>query len=239
MILNEVKRIEAKYFIKETDLSLITDILSTYMILDENCKDHKPYTLTSLYFDDFNNKDLRQKLNGVNHRKKYRLRFYNQDFTIGKFEIKRKAGITINKSSVTVEKIDIAKIIASEYECLFGFGYDYEIQELLLGNYHPKTIVTYDRLAFYLPYNEIRVTLDLDLRTHGYSFTLENHLNEGISINPKSYQIIEIKYSDTMPEMILKELSKFSLSRTAISKYASARLFSQEESNIDLPYFSW
>jgi len=239
MILNEVKRIEAKYFIKESDLPLIIDVLSTYMVLDENCKEIRPYQLTSLYFDDVNDKDLRQKLDGVIRRKKYRLRFYNRDFSNGKFEIKRKAGITINKSSIAVQKDDIAKIVEGEYACLFGYGCDYEVQELFLGNYKPKSIVTYDRLAFYLPYNNIRVTLDLHLRTHGYSLSLENHLNEGISINPKGHQIIEIKYSDSIPDGILRELSKFSLSRTAISKYASARLFSHEENNIDLPYFAW
>ena len=235
----KVKRIETKYFVKDVDLTSIINVLSAYMILDKNCITGKPYSLSSLYFDDITDSDLREKLNGVIHRKKYRLRFYNENFKSGKFEIKRKSGPTISKSSIAVKDNNISEIISGKYTCLFGYDCDFEVQSLVLGHYRPKSIVTYDRLAFFLPYNQIRVTLDMNLRTHGYSFNLHNHLNKGISINPEGHQIIEIKFTDMLPEKILDELSKFTVARTAISKYASSRLFSIEENHLDLPYFAW
>jgi len=47
-----------------------------------------------------------------------------------------------------------------------GFGY---LGDFMANNvYRPKTIVTYDRTAFCLPFNNIRITLDVDLGTSGF-----------------------------------------------------------------------
>jgi hypothetical protein len=234
----DVKRVEIKYFVREADVPAIIAALSVVMFLDNNCCDYKPYRLSSLYFDDVTDIDLREKLNGVSHRKKYRLRFYDEDLKKGKFEVKRKAGSTISKSSIPVYGNQVAQIIAGNYSGLFGKGYDAEIKSLELGNYRPKCIVSYDRLAFYLPYNQIRVTLDLNLCTHGHSFSLTHHLQKGILLCPKGHQILELKFAESMPRAILDELSKFPLVRTAISKYATSRLFSVEAYGNDLPYFA-
>jgi len=239
MISNDVKRLEVKYFIRSEDVQLIAEILSFVMLPDQNCEDLNPYKLSSLYYDSHSNSDLREKLDGVLLRRKYRLRFYNNDYEKAKFEIKRKHGYTISKTSISIDQYEINEVINRNYDCLFGGDNDAEIQDLYLGNYSPKTIVTYERLAFFLPYNQIRVTLDLNLRTHGFAFNLNNNLDKGISLCPKGHQIIEIKFIDTIPQIILDELSKFFVSRTAISKYSAARLFSDEEQSLDKPYFAW
>ena len=239
MNLNNVRRLEIKYFFKGEDLPLLIEILSRTMIADPNCMGLNSYKLSSLYFDSFSNQDLREKLDGTLNRRKYRLRFYNDDYTKAKFEIKRKHGYTISKTSFSLEQSEINQVISNNYNCLLGTENDVEIYQLYSGNYSPKTIVTYDRLAFYLPFNQIRVTLDLNLRTHGYSFSLNNNLAQGISLCPDGHQIIEIKFIDEMPKTILDELSKFFVARTAISKYASARLFSDDDKSTDRPYFAW
>ena len=239
MISDDVKRVEIKYFIKTQDVNQIAEILSLIMLPDKNCTDLSPYKLSSLYYDSFTNSDLREKLDGVLFRRKYRLRFYNDDYSKAKFEIKRKSGYTISKTSLPIYQHQIREVIDRNFDCLFGTENDAEIQELYLGNYSPKTVVTYERIAFFLPYNQIRVTLDLNLRTHGFALNLNNNLNQGISLCPDGHQIIEIKYIDTLPQIILDELSKFVVARTAISKYAAARLFSDEERASDKPHFAW
>jgi len=239
MELSEVKRLEVKYFIRNEDLPLIVEILSRLMMPDINCKELKPYKLSSLYFDSYSNSDLREKLDGNLHRSKYRLRFYNDNYSMAKFEIKRKQGYTISKTSLKIDEDEISQVINKNFDCLYGNDNDVEIYQLYLNNYSPKTIVTYERLAFMLPYNQIRVTLDMNLRTHGFAFNLNNTLTQGISLCPEGHQIIEIKFIDEVPKMILSELSKFFAARTAISKYSAARLFSDEENSTDKPYFAW
>jgi len=234
----DIKRLEIKYFVRDSDLQAIIAILSSQMLLDENCDDHKPYTLTSLYFDDITDVDLREKLNGVSRRKKYRLRFYNEVRSTGKFEIKRKVGQTVSKSSISVAGGEIEEVISGNFSSLYDHGYDAEIKVMELGNYRPKCIVSYERIAFFLPYNQIRVTLDLNLRSHGHSFSHNHHLSEGVSLCPQGHQILEIKFSDSLPRAILDQLSLFPLVRTAISKYAASRLFSISEYHRDLPYFA-
>ena len=234
----EVKRLEIKYFIRDYDMQSIIAFLSSQMLLDNNCDGFKPYSLSSLYFDDITDVDLREKLNGVSNRKKYRVRFYNENQSSGKFEIKRKAGLTVSKSSIPIHGDEVAEVCAGNFSCLYDKGYDAEIKILELGNYRAKCIVSYERIAFFLPYNQIRVTLDLDLRTHGHSSGFSHHLRKGISLCPIGHQILEIKFSDSMPRAILEGLSTFPVVRTAISKYAASRLFSAGEHRGDLPYFA-
>ena len=239
MISDDVKRLEVKYFVKSEDVNQILEILSLIMFPDKNCADLTPYKLSSLYYDSYSNSDLKEKLDGVLSRRKYRLRFYNDDYSKAKFEIKRKTGNTISKTSLSINQHQIREVVSRNFDCLFGTDNDAEIQDLYLGNYSPKTIVTYERIAFFLPYNQIRVTLDLNLRTHGFAFSLNNNLHQGISLCPDGHQIIEIKFIDTLPQVILDEISKFVVARTAISKYSAARLFSDEEQASDRPYFAW
>jgi len=234
-----VKRQEIKYFFRDTDLHTIKDILSFYMIIDSNCKNNTSYKLSSLYFDSFFNDDLNQKLNGVINRKKYRLRFYNDNFINGKFEIKRKFGNTISKSSLPLDKKQTLEILNNDFSSLLRKGYKAEAYELIQKIYRPKSLVTYERIAFTLPYNQIRITIDSNLRTHGYNFNLKNNLTQGISLCPKGHQIMEIKFCDSIPKIILDALSSFFVSRTAISKYTSSRIFSSEDRVGDVPYFSW
>ena len=73
----------------------------------------------------------------------------------------------------------------------------------------------------------------------GFAFNLNNTLKQGVSLCPIGHQIIEIKFIDEIPAIILSELSKFFVARTAISKYSAARLFSNEEISADKPYFAW
>jgi hypothetical protein len=207
------------------------------MSIDPNCTDKKPYTLTSVYFDSFKDDDLDQKINGVRYREKYRLRFYNDISNFAKFEIKRKNENTIEKISVALKLNEIEKILKADYSPLKNYeNLEYAAHRMKFLDYKPKTIVKYDRVAFYLPFNNIRVTLDLNLRSQGfYSAFMENSCFGGKLIMPKGYDILEIKYLDSFPNFLWQLISKYSLQRSSISKYALSRLYNQTEINGDDP----
>lgn len=230
-------RQEHKFFINSFDVKKLYDSLSVLMYLDSNCISKKPYTLTSIYFDSFKDDDLQQKIDGIRYREKYRLRFYNTNFNTCKFEIKRKNENTIEKTSICLEGEEINQVLNGNYSSLKKHKkLEYVMHRMKFLNYKPKTIVKYDRIALYLPFNNIRVTLDLNLRSQDFYCTfLEKSIFNGKLVMPNGYEILEIKYFVNFPDYLINLISKFSLQRSSISKYVLSRFYNQTQLDGDDP----
>ena len=71
-------RHEWKHEINEADLRTLRMRLQAIMKSDPHAKDGK-YMIRSLYFDTWADRALREKLNGVSVREKFRIRCYNGD----------------------------------------------------------------------------------------------------------------------------------------------------------------
>lgn len=84
-----VFRIEKKYELNELQKSILVNKLSSIMKLDEN-GDQNGYLVRSLYFDSIYDDDYFDKVNGLENRKKIRLRIYSPDQKMVKLEIKQK-----------------------------------------------------------------------------------------------------------------------------------------------------
>ena len=70
-------RHELKHYINHADYLAIRRRLREIAPLDRFSGPDGSYTVHSLYFDNLDNKALREKLDGVNNREKFRLRYYN------------------------------------------------------------------------------------------------------------------------------------------------------------------
>jgi|TARA_B110000977_G_C11033127_1_gene476045 hypothetical protein len=237
----KISRVENKYFFNQQDLYSIKELLKNIMIVDPNSVDFEPYKISSLYFDTEYDDDLSEKLDGVRYREKYRVRIYNDNEKFGKFEIKRKIENTIFKSSLALNESQI--YLACNNSTSFLLDSDdtaYAHARMKFRNYSPKTIITYDRLAFTLPFNNIRVTLDLNMRTHDFTDQngLKKAIGKGIRIAPKDFEILEVKYTGQLPNFIAESLSHFNLSKTAISKYSAGRLHSSLDLFGDNPHYA-
>jgi hypothetical protein len=232
-----MQRQEHKFFIKSTDVPKISKMLEQFMPLDQNCKNNKPYSITSTYFDSFNDQDLFDKLNGVRFREKYRLRFYNNDRHIAKFEVKRKHEYSVEKDTINLDSKKQNQILAGNYSCLKeNPHFEYISHKMNYQLYKPKTVVRYDRLAYTLPFDNIRVTLDLNLRSLGfYSSYIEEDCSAGKLLMPLGYEILEIKYLGDFPNYLKQVISSYSTSRTSIGKYVLARFYNNSELNNDNP----
>ena len=71
-------RHEWKHIIGVSDMIAIRQRLRTVAHADTNAVDGK-YLIRSLYFDNLSDQALREKLDGVNRREKFRIRYYNGD----------------------------------------------------------------------------------------------------------------------------------------------------------------
>jgi SPX domain protein involved in polyphosphate accumulation len=232
-----MQRQEHKFFVKREDVVLISNLLKPLMYLDRNCKNHKPYTITSIYFDSSQDEGLFDKLNGIRFREKYRIRYYNDARKKAKFEIKRKIEYSVEKLSIDLNFDEQNSILAGDYSCLKKHAeFEYIAYKMDFKCYKPKAVVRYDRLAFTLPFNNIRVTLDLNIRSTGfYSGHIEGSCLAGKLIMPVGYEVLEVKFLGEFPDYLKKLLSGFSLTRSSIGKYILARFYNNSELNGDNP----
>lgn len=74
-------RHELKHEINPSDAMTIRQRLRAVARVDSNAIDGK-YLIRSLYFDNLSDKALREKLDGVNRREKFRIRYYNNDTSL-------------------------------------------------------------------------------------------------------------------------------------------------------------
>ena len=238
-------RNELKFFISTKDAYKLMDRLSIYLHVDEHSS-AGPYNIKSVYLDTINNSDLVEKLNGNLYREKYRFRYYDDDLSCVKFEIKRKLNTLIEKNSFKCNENDLINVLNGNLNFSFlNKENEYVKSRLKYLNYRPVVLVEYSRLAFYLPFNNIRVTFDSNLKAcdinksinQNSSFVL-NGFTHTIHSSFSNY-IVEVKYLDYLPDMILNELSNFNLIRSSISKYVHSRkfnYFSPFEDGLYIPF---
>ena len=105
-------RHEAKVVIGFSDLLMLRQRLSTIMQRDCHAVNGK-YEIRSLYFDNANDKALREKIDGVNIREKFRIRFYNNDVSCMKLEKKSKINGLCKKSSVPITRQQAERWVSS------------------------------------------------------------------------------------------------------------------------------
>ena len=75
-------RHEIKHYINYSDYRAIKNRLMHIMKIDANASENNEYKIRSLYFDNLNDKVLMEKINGVNYREKFRIRFYNDNHSL-------------------------------------------------------------------------------------------------------------------------------------------------------------
>jgi len=223
----DVLRTEKKYLISTATAGKIRSRLSYFLKTDPYCRGQRPYTVKSLYFDAIDDRDFWEKCDGLEVRKKIRLRSYG-DGEVYKLEWKRKQGAKQRKQSLAVSRQDAQAIAGGRFDCLRH--YDAAPAQRLYtmmteGVYRPKCLICYERLAYTVPTNDIRITFDSGIRTREGSFDL---LREGDAFYPVQDEgqcILEIKYNHFLLDHIQTALAPFDLTESANSKYIRGRYF--------------
>ena len=103
-------RHEWKHEISYGDLLTIRQRLGAIARVDGHAK-NGTYEIRSLYFDTPGDKALREKLDGVSRREKFRMRYYNGDPSLIRLEKKCKIGGLGNKQSAPVSEVEARNIV--------------------------------------------------------------------------------------------------------------------------------
>ena len=221
-------RHEIKHEITYHDMIILRKRLQTVMKRDSYAKEGI-YKIRSLYFDNISDKALREKIDGVNHREKFRIRYYNDDTSFIRLEKKSKKSGLGNKQMAPLTLEEAQKIIDGDYEWMKSCKDRPLILELytkmVLQGLRPKTIVDYTREPFTFDAGNVRVTLDYNIRT-GLKCT--DFLNSDcitIPAGDTNTIILEVKWDNYLPD-IIKDIVQLEGRRGAtFSKYAVSRIY--------------
>ena len=216
-----VYRNEWKYQLSDPEAELLKQRLEPFMTLDPHAVDGS-YFIRSLYFDDWRDSAYNEKLMGVMHRKKWRIRIYNCSSDVISLERKVKTGNYIHKESAKLSLEEYWKIIDGDYlfllkkpENLCG-----EFYAELVGNLlRPKVIVDYDRIPLILDEGTVRITFDMNVRAALGGFDIFDSGLPTLPAMEPCRQILEVKYTEFIPQLIKQLLPPDGGEFTAFSKY--------------------
>jgi len=219
-------RHEVKHYLNWCDLMAIRQRLRPVMEADPHAKDGK-YAIRSLYFDNPADKALREKIDGVNMREKFRIRYYNGDTSFIHLEKKSKHNSLGTKYDALLTAGEAQKIVDADT------GWMLESEQSLIRELYvkmkyqglrPKTIVDYTREPFIYRPGNVRVTFDYNIRT-GLSCT--DFLNPDAVTIPAGDRVIlmEVKWDAFLPSVIRDIVQERGRRSTAFSKYAICRIY--------------
>lgn len=221
-------RHELKFFINFSDYFEIKNRIKYIAKIDSNTKTSGTYHIRSLYFDNFNDKALLEKINGYSKREKFRIRYYNDNFDFIKLEKKSKINGLCTKFSTALTKNQCEKIINNDIEWMLNSDKSL-IQELYFKMksqmLKPKTIVDYTREAYIYKPGNVRITIDSNVRTGICSQDMFNTVLPTMKIPNNNTIILEVKFDEFLPDIIKDVIQTNTRKSTSISKYASSRIF--------------
>ena len=226
-MVEKTKRHELKYIISKLDYEVISRRLNHLLLKDEYSLG-KPYTITSLYYDDINNSALQQKVNGDSYRYKYRIRYYNKSHNLFKLEKKEKIHQLTNKESFILNKDEVSRIINNDYEFLLlkenSLCAEF-CNKLRTSTLKPKVIVEYERLAYIHKVGNVRITFDMNIKA-----SLNNcNVFDDSMLYTKALEtgevVMEIKFNSVMPSHLRSILQLSNSTQTSMSKYVYSRKY--------------
>ena len=219
-------RHEWKHMINHADKIAIRQCLRAVAQVDANAADGR-YLIRSLYFDNISDKALREKLDGVNRREKFRMRYYNGNTDQIHLEKKSKWNGLGTKDRTLLTADEAQRIVDGDLSWMIGSDRPL-VQELYVKmnsqGLRPKTIVDYTREPFVYAPGNVRVTLDYNIRT---GLLCTDFLNPDCITIPAGAgeTILEVKWDEYLPSVIRDAVQLGSRQLSAFSKYAACRMY--------------
>ena len=184
------------------------------------------YKIRSLYFDTEYDEDFYGKLEGLELRRKIRLRIYDPKDKTAKLEMKQKQGVYQLKRSLSISRDDAMRLTEGDYSPLLKYSEPFaaECYALMrMQNYRPKTMVEYNRKAFIAKENKIRITFDSNIIATETDMNLFSDTLNMYSVMDKFGVVLEVKFNGFLLGYIKDMLAVTDKSETSVSKYMLAR----------------
>lgn len=221
-------RHEWKHVISQADHQILRTRLRALMKIDPHAAGKGGYRIRSLYFDNADDKILREKLDGVNCRDKFRIRYYNNDLSRISLEKKSKIDGLCRKISAPITLSECEAILQGDWRWLQYAEHPLLrelFQQMEWNLLRPKAVVDYWREPFIYPAGNVRITLDSDIRTGLSDIRFLSDTLPTIPIPGHTGQcVLEIKYDTFLPDFLRLAVQTGGRQASAFSKYAAARV---------------
>lgn len=230
-MIRRFNRWELKYMIPASKRDALLPVITAHMGVDKEGGETGTYLVNSLYWDTIDRQCYRAKLDGVNFRRKLRIRRYGVLDTAENpavmVEIKQRINRTTQKRRLhTPLKIAMALCEGTLPEN-FDHPYDRTVAEevmFLAGaqQLNPACVIAYERQAFVGSIYEpgLRITFDRDL-TVGLASGGLGPLVEPRRFLPPDWVILEVKSNDVVPIWVSRLLAAEGCILGRFSKYCS------------------
>lgn len=228
MAIEVFNRYEHKYLLTEAVCKKVIKVMDSYMVLDKYNQNHKPYTISNIYYDTPDDYLIRQSLSKPLYKEKLRLRAYgvpHRNDTVF-LEIKKKYNGIVNKRRSALMLEDAYSFIADgKIADIRSYMNEQVIKEItyFLSFYMPvpKLYLAYDRIAYFEKGNaDLRISFDKNIRSRRYNLRLENG-DYGDALLGKGLCLMEIKTSLAKPLWLTNMLTEFNIKRSSFSKYGT------------------
>jgi len=187
------------------------------------------YRIRSIYFDNIYDKALREKVDGIALREKFRIRYYNDDLSLITLEKKTKVNNLCKKFDARITEDECRRILAGD----LAFMKDHPsglVQELYAKMRYqmmrPRVLVSYVREPYIYDAGNVRVTFDSQIRTSLYHQELLTKQVRDISATDSPEDmILEVKFDAFLPRVIQDLVQVPRIRQQAFSKYGACRRF--------------
>lgn len=216
-----MKRYEMKYILNKEQVEYLVEALKGHMEVDEYGKT----SIASLYYDTVSFRLIRNSIEKPEFKEKVRLRSYGLAKP-GKpvfLELKRKAQGIVYKRRVVTNVEDVNRFLSGESNIFANGQIAKEITYFrdYYGSLIPSCLIIYDRVAYFEPGGDLRLTIDYNPRYRLDNLNLDTSM-EGISLLNEGEAILEIKVQEAMPLWLSNILSKGKIYKNSFSKYGEA-----------------
>ena len=213
-------RAEIKYLIPREVSRLVYARLSAILPFDKHASSDGSYHIRSLYFDDGLYRAYFDKEAGLNERKKFRIRYYNQDPSYIRLEEKGKTGSICYKKGAVISKAQADGIVMQRdllppYQNELEEDFSRKIRTFAL---FPVLFTEYTRTTFCHSVGDLRITLDQRVSCARFQNDLWQ-TGGMIPVIPLDQEVLEIKYSAYFPHHIMRLLDDIPKVPCAVSKY--------------------
>ena len=222
-------RHELKYAIPYADYLALRTRLRAVMTADPHTNADGRYQIRSIYFDNSDDKALREKIDGIGKREKFRIRYYNDDFSFITLEKKMKIDSLCLKYDATITEAECRKILDGDLAWMKAHP-EPLVRELYAKMQYqrlrPRVLVSYVREPYIYAPGNVRVTFDSQIRTTLFhrEFLTKEVIDVSATDTPQD-RIMEVKYDAFLPQIIQDLIQIPSIRQQAFSKYGACRRF--------------
>jgi len=219
-------RSELKYVVTAEQIPLLKSRINALLRPDSHTGAEGSYHISSVYFDDYQNRCFYENENGAASKEKFRIRIYDHSAERIVLECKRKEYSKTNKQScpITMEQAQMlleGRMIA-DFDKLPRLLRKMVLQQRM-RSLRPVVIVEYDRAAFVMKEGNVRVTFDMNIAASTDITGFFTGTGAKRPVMPCGRHLMEVKYDEYLPRSVHGCLNLGDIRQITFSKYHLCR----------------